>query len=462
MSKKWVVLLVGLMLIFSLAACGSGSNSAGSTNTPSQAASSDPAATNASEETNVAEEDAVDSNGTPEMDFDMGGKTIKVVAWYDKSIKEDNPDNIQRKKNLEALEKKHNFKMEYVSVDWGEYQSKVTASLLSGEPIGDIVALGISYTIPTLTKQGLLWPVDEYTTNGKVFNQKIRNEMSQYNGKSYGFQADLSNPWGGIYYNRTLMDKLGMKPLQEYVDNDQWNWDTFMQVAKEATRDTNNDGKLDTWGLTNFNFFTEALISNEADLVNGDKQSLDDPKTVEALNLVSRILTEKVARPQETGAWDEPGRFFRQGNVLLYPGPNWDIGNIKKDMENSDIGFLPYPKGPSASEYHYGTTEYEMLTIPKAVEHPERLIYIWEKIHDIDSVYDYPEQAGLEQNFTNEADINNALLTSKGYVLLKYGTFPKNPYFQILGDILNGESVSTVVEKYKAVTQSAIDEVYKK
>lgn len=464
-TKKLVMMLVSLMLIFALAACGSGSNSENapeSTNNASNEASNDPAATNASTETNGAEEGAVDSKETLEMDFDMGGKTIKVVAWYDKTINEENPDNIQRKKNLEALEKKHNFKMEYVAVDWGEYQSKVVASLLAGEPIGDIIALGVSYTIPTLTQQGLLWPVDEYTTNEKVFNQKVRNEISQYDGKSYGFSADTSNPWGGIFYNRTLMDKLGMKPFQEYVDNDQWNWETFMQVAKEANRDTNNDGKLDTWGLTSFNLLTEALISNEADLVNGDQQSLDDPKTVEALNLVSRILTEKVSRPQESGEWDEPGRFFRQGNVLFHAGPTWDLGNIKKDMENSDIGFLPYPKGPSASEYHNGTTEYELLTIPKAVEHPERLIYLWEKIYEVESVYDYPEQAGLETNFTNETDINNALLTSKGFVLLKYGSFPNIPYFGILGDLLGGESVSTIIEKYKAISQAALDEVYKK
>lgn len=39
------------------------------------------------------------------MDFDMGGRTIKWVSWYDESIQEDNPDNIERKHNLEELMK---------------------------------------------------------------------------------------------------------------------------------------------------------------------------------------------------------------------------------------------------------------------------------------------------------------------------------------------------------------------
>ena len=182
------------------------------------------------------------------MDFDLGGKTIKIVSWWDMTIPEDNPDNIERKKNLEELMQKHNFKVEYVAIDYGEYQEKVTASLIAGEPIGDIVRLGKTYTVPTLVKQDLLWPIDEYTKNPVAFNQKVTNEYYTYEGRGYGFTENQANLVQGIFYNRTLMNQLGLKPLQEYVNEDNWNWDTFIQVAKEANKDTNNDGKLDTWG----------------------------------------------------------------------------------------------------------------------------------------------------------------------------------------------------------------------
>jgi hypothetical protein len=35
------------------------------------------------------------------------------------------------------------------------------------------------------------------------------------------------------------------------------------------------------------------------------------------------------------------------------------------------------------------------------------------------------------------------------------------PYYEFVGEIIEGISVSTVIEKYKAKFQSAIDEVYK-
>ena len=92
------------------------------------------------------------------------------------------------------------------------------------------------------------------------------------------------------------MNELGIKPLQDYVDEDNWNWETFIQVAKDANRDTNNDGQIDTWGLAKADVLDMALAANETDLVAGDKHNLDDPKTIEVFNFISRIATEQVGQ----------------------------------------------------------------------------------------------------------------------------------------------------------------------
>lgn len=403
----------------------------------------------------------VNPNATPEMDFDMGGRTIKVVSWWDMTIGEDNPDSIKRKENLEALKAKHNFNMEYIAIDYGEYQEKVVASLMAGEPLGDIVRLGKTYTIPTLVKQDLLWPLDQYTKNENAFNQKVTNEYMQYEGKGYGFTEDQGNFIAGVFYNRTLMNQQGLKALQDYVNEDKWNWETFIQVAKEANKDTNNDGKLDTWGLAQGGLLDQALYSNETGLTNGDKQNLEDPKTIESLNFVSSIATGQFVRPTEGGDWTEPSQFFRQGNTLMYVGAGYEASGIKTDMADYDIGFVPFPKGPSASAYHTGEALFQSLTIPKSVKNPEQIMYIWEKINDIESMYDYPGQASLESNYTNEDDINNSRIAADGMVVLDHNTFPSFPYWDFLAELTDGNSVSSVVEKYKTTLQSAINEMYK-
>lgn len=418
--------------------------------------------------TNVGQANESDPTGegedeiytTPEMDFDLGGKTIKVVSWYDMENQERNPDEIAKKKNLDALMEKHNFKMEYIAIDFGEYQEKVTASLLAGEPIGDIVRLGKNYTIPALVKQDLLWPVDEYTKNVRAFDQLATNEIFTYEGRGYGFSETRGNLVQGIFYNRTLMNQLGVKPLQDYVNEDNWNWDTFVQVAKDANKDTNNDGKLDTWGLANASLIERALYSNNTGLTKGNKQILDDPATLESLNFVSRLVTEKVARPTEGGDWTEPGQFFRQGNTLMYAGALYELGGIQTDMPDFDIGFVPFPKGPNATDFHSFEGSYQALAIPKAVSNPEQLLYIWEKINDIDSIYDYPDQADYETLFSSEEDIDNARLVASNLIVFEHMAFPKLPYWEFVGELNEGTSVSTLVEKYKSTFQAAIDEVY--
>lgn len=458
--RKMMMLMFAL--VFVLSACSSGSSKG--TNNGTGNGTNNVSGTNTATESAAPEGEGdaeEEMYSAPEMDFDMGGKTIKVVSWWDMTITEDNPDNIQRKKNLDELMKKHNFKIEYVAIDFGEYQQKVTASLLAGEPIGDIVRLGKNYTIPTLAKQDLLWPVDEYTKNTKVFNQKVTNEFMQYEGRGYGFSEGQGNLVQGIFYNRTLMNQLGVKALQDYVNEDNWNWDTFVQAAKEANKDTNNDGKLDSWGLANSQVVEHAMYSNNAHLTKGDKQNLDDPATQETLNFLSKLATEQVYRPTEGGDWTEPGQFFRQGNTLMYAGAIYELGGFQTDMPDADIGFIPFPKGPSETEYHSGEAAFQSLTIPKAVENPEQLLYIWEKINDIDSEYDYPDQASFETLFKSEDDINNARNVGAGMIVFDHGTFGDSlKFWDFVGEINSGISVSTVVEKYKAVFQAAIDAVY--
>ena len=402
MKKLWIIMCV-LFLSVVLVACGGNTDNVATTD-PGEQGSETPV--DADEETSdeTGEETYSTSsnpNASPEMDFDLGGRTLTFVSWWDMSIPEDNPDNIQKKANLEALMEKHNFNVEYISIDFQEYQEKVVASLMAGEPLGDYVRMGKRYMIPSLVKQDMFWPVDEWTKNDNVFNQKVTNEYSVFEGRGYGFN-DQPNLITGIFYNRTLMNELGIKPLQDYVDEDNWNWETFIQVAKDANRDTNNDGQIDTWGLAKADVLDMALAANETDLVAGDKHNLDDPKAIEVFNFISRIATEQVARPSEGGDWTEPRAFFVQGNVLMYPGAMYEASGLMQDMADYDIGFLPFPKGPSASTYHAVEPDVQFLTIPKTVENPRELLYIYEKIHDIESIYDYPDQATLETLFYDE------------------------------------------------------------
>ena len=454
MKKLRLVVLLILMLV--IAACGGTDKDSN--------ADKDPVDTDTTEEVedvedeDEAEEDEVDYYQTPEMDFDLGGKTIKVVAWWDMEITGEDPDSVQARENLEALKEKHNFDIEYIAIDFGEYQERITASLLANEPIGDLIRVGKKYTIPSFAQQDLIWAVDEWVKNPNAFNLQYTEEVFQHEGRGYAFTDAKANIVQGIFYNRTLMEELGLKPIQEYVDEGTWNWETFAEVVESANQDTNNDGNIDTWGLANPSVLERALAANDAALTDADKQTLDNPATIEALEFAAEIF--KIARPTEGGDWTEPEQFFRQGNTLFITGPDYIYKGIVKDMPEYDIGFIPFPIGPSADGYRTYEADIQAIAIPKVVENPEQLIYIWEKIFDIHSIYDYPGQASLESMFSNEDDIENARLVTERLNVLDHFTFDNAVFWSFQAELLDGTPISTLIESHAPAFQAAIDDVY--
>lgn len=93
-KHKFMLLSLVFAVLLVIAACSS-----------APTAQPEPEKTTPQEEQKPAETEPKNENSTPEMDFDMGGRTIKVVAWWDMEIQGNNPDNIQRLENLEALKK---------------------------------------------------------------------------------------------------------------------------------------------------------------------------------------------------------------------------------------------------------------------------------------------------------------------------------------------------------------------
>lgn len=454
--KKWILAIL-VVLIFTLVACGNDGD------TVSDGADTGDTDTNEGVADDVEEEDAtpeVDYEQTPEMDFDLGGRTIKVVSWYDEAVGEDSPDSIAISENIEALKEKHNFDIEYVIVDYGEIQESVTASLLAGAPLGDIIRLPRPWMIPTLTKQDLFHPVDEYVINENSFVLQYTEQHSEYDGRGYGFRIGAAGAAGGVFYNRTLMNELNLDPLQAYVDNDEWDWEAFKAVAESANQDTNNDGNIDTWGLATSGILVQALAANEAAIVRDGQQTLEDPATIEVMEFISD-LGDGIARPTEGGDWTEPKQFFLEGNTLMYVGQDYEMADFNDGLPDHDIGFLPFPMGPSASSYQTHITIPNYYTIPSAVEDPDKIIYLWEKMYDIESVYDYPEQASFETHFSNEDDINNARKAVESFqVIEQIDYYPSMPYYDFDGELREGVNISTLIESYGPSFQAAIDEVW--
>lgn len=457
MRKMKGLSLLFICLMFVITACSGG----GGAQTEAPKTEPAPAAEQAGSETPKEEEPAQPA-AEP---VDLGGRVIKVAAWWDLTPAGNTADEKARLEKIAEVEKKYNVKIEFVNVPFEEYMNKFTTSVLAGEPFADIVQLEYKSALPAIMK-GQLLPISEFTTDQNNINNEANLQMKYpaIGGGEYGFDNPISLGLG-LHYNRELFKKHGLPDLQELHAKGEWNWDKFMEIAKQATKDTNNDGKTDVWGFSGWaidavKHFTAANGGKIVDDANG-KEGLSDPKTLEAAEFVNRLYNvEKVVKVKSGNKtnWEETNT-FKDGDVAMFPAAEWMLGDV-----TFEVGIVPIPNGPQGSpEATYANTAASAKFIPKGVEDPVIVYQIYEETFDIQSTEEYPGQDYLEGIYTNQEDIDmiREHIAGTGVITVDeaYTDYPTGAFIEDI--IVNNQSVTATAEKYKQQAQAAVDKMGK-
>ncbi|MFD0713264.1 ABC transporter substrate-binding protein [Paenibacillus sp. GCM10027626] len=392
--------------------------------------------------------------------LNMNGETIRILQWASAPDPNTQEGELMLARQKE-VEEKYNVKIEWVTVGWGENVTMVANAALSGEPVAEIVNYVIYQAIPAIN-QGLLLPVDDYFDfDDPKWPAGIKNYGS-YEGKMYGFKS-MVHSGSGIYYNKTLFEREGLKDPHDLIAEDNWTWESFLDIAQKATKDTDGDGVTDQWGFTNVggNLARILIYSNNGKLIdNRDGKyvfAYDDPNTVEALHFMSDLFNvHKVAAPNKHGSDDyaDTQTLFSGGKAAMVTGELWE-GATRTQMTDEQ-GFVPFPKGPKATEFSNTIENFEMWYMPANVKRPKEVAAIWQELQLWDRVGKAKREGAELQNLASEKDIQ-VMLEISDYVLPLF-----LPLGGALGDIAwsvsgTGEAPESALERNKQLAQDSID-----
>ncbi|QHW35359.1 extracellular solute-binding protein [Paenibacillus rhizovicinus] len=469
--KALTILLAAAMV--TLTGCGSSSDNSGNaaTNTPANdttanntatgnnaATGNDAAANNTAADNTAANNTAADDADAPAA-TNLDGREIHISAWWDGTPKGDTADSKKALDKLHEVEKKYNVKIKYDNIPFDKYMDKFTTAALSGTPMADISILEFKRALAPI-KQGLLLPLSDYTqATSDINNEQVHTtKLPQLLGNDYFFGGKGVSTVG-MFYNRDLFKKLGLPDPQDLYASGEWNWDKFLEVAKQATTDTNNDGKPDTWGFADWapGAARDFGVTNGALFVNDDLSvGFTDPKMIETLEFINRLYnTENVVKVKkgDKNSWDETST-FKDGDVAMTSNFDWNVGGLP-----FEVGVVPNPQGPSGDgKYTYANTAQNGWVIPKGVKDPQAVYQIYEELQDVPSTEEYLGQNGLEALFKNQSDIDMALqhINNTGRISLEEGV-TDYPWFSVMDDIIKKKlSVKATVEKYKAPAEAAL------
>ncbi len=395
--------------------------------------------------------------------IDLGGRKIRVSAWWDEKPKDDTAGGKALLARMDELEQKYNFEFEFINVPVEEYVDKFTTTVLAGEPFADIVMMQYkNAVIPVLQDQVL--PLSEFTTPANDINNehKLLKKLPPLVGGEYAFNYPGVSVVG-MHYNRDLFKQLGLPDPQELYANGQWNWDEFLEISKKATRDTDNDGKMDTFGYSGWaaDIARHFAVTNGITFIEGATltDTSDDPKVIEALEFVNRLFNVEGVVKSNTGNamdWGETNT-FKDGDVAMSIQPDWNIGDL-----SFEVGVVPVPAGPNSDGVHtYANTGAQGWFIPKGVEDPQIVYQIFEEWRDVPSSEEYLGQDWLESRYKTEADIEMALEHINGTDMTSLEeAVPDFTFYKIMDDIfINNQSVTATIEKYKAEGVAAVNKM---
>lgn len=184
----------------------------------------------------------------------------------------------------------------------------------------------------------------DFNTNN--FYKKSLKALS-YNGKLYAIPRDVSTLV--IFYNKDIFDKYDIP-----YPNKKWTFYDFLKTAQKLTKDTNNDGKTDIWGISfekDLLFYLPYLMSEGGGVLSDDLKTsiIDSIESQKGLNFYADLRNKYHVAPTESESASETmAQMFLQEKLAMQLSGRWLVPKYRSDAKfNWDV--INFPSGDNGS-----------------------------------------------------------------------------------------------------------------
>lgn len=257
-------------------------------------------------------------------------------------------------KAIREYEKVYGVKVEIMAADYDTWTTKVLSASTAGTPI-DVIFGGVS-EYPLFAMKGYTQPIGKFVNlDSKYVSRSASEAFFSFKNEIYVASVANVSPLV-LYYNRDMIESEGLTDPLELYNKGEWTFDTFREMCKALTSDTDGDGNVDRWGLCSW-YSWVWLGANHTALCNITDEGLYE------LNLSSPAVVQTLEFVQDmyyTSKWrgldgDNIFTSFYQGRNAFLNEYSWvETSHIipAKDSGQFDFeyGLVPMPYGPNNTE----------------------------------------------------------------------------------------------------------------
>ena len=481
-NKKWLCLLLALLMTLPMAACSSGEKAP------------ETVETEAGIEETAGETETELHDGVP-ADLVFDGEEIKILyrgAFTDEFTTEGDGDIVNQAvymRNL-TVEERLGVTLTYLpneSTDWnGGYQSVILKSVLAGDQSYDIVS-GPSYHTPTLILDNAILPLNDvsYLSLDKPWWSQGLIDTTTINGKLFFATGDISLGMlryiHCLFYNKKLAADHGIGDLSDTVFEGKWTLDKLNELASVGYVDLNGDGKAvledDQFGfiITDkflMRGFYDALEMSYFNVGESGSPEFDfgNARTSDAYDKMVTML--------HSGDAIRMGNATTNGNENVYPvfvsdralfvtGRFIDSETAYREME-SDFGLLPFPKWDEAQQDYKVTIcgSESIFGLPINSREPDMMGAVMEALafESYKTVSPAYYESALKIKYSREeGDVSSRMvdIIKEGAVfnpVVQMSKFVGTDYI-LMDCIINQKPWVSTIESQKKSLQAKLDEV---
>jgi multiple sugar transport system substrate-binding protein len=347
-------------------------------------------------------------------------------------------------------EENPNVKVHYYSgIRKDDYSEWLAQQILQGD--SPDVMMVLSKDFNTLSSLGVLENLDSHIKKDNdvsiddFFDFAIN--AGTHEGHLYGLPCEVNPKMMAI--NKTLLEQQGYD-----IPKNDWTWDDFYALCKSMTKDINEDGNLDIFGVCNYNW-TDAVYSDGATLFNqmGTKAYFNDMRVIESVRFMQKLSTLNKNTVLSKDDFDSgkvafmPLTFAEYKTYTTYPY------KIEKYL-NIEWEFISMPSGPNGSNISKADTL--LLAISKNSKHKKmayELLKTFTTNEDIQiDLYKYAHGASPYKSVAASDKVDLILNDKMAENDMKY-----NP--DLIIEILNNSVITSKFRKHDEVMALADKEI---
>lgn len=304
--KKVMALALASTMVFSMAACGGSKDDGGSS-------------------------DAGDSKKEEKSE---GGDTLSISIW-------DTNQEPGINEILADFTEETGIKTKLTVVKWDEYWTMLEAGAQGGS-LPDVFWMHSNESQRYMSNDMLLDLTDKIADSDLIDPANYPEDiwgLYTYDEKYYAVPKDVDTI--ALWYNKAMFDEAGLA----YPTAD-WTWDDMTEAAKKLTKEDGSQYGLAVRNDNNQAGYYNLIYDNGGYIINEDKtkSGWDDPKTIEAMEVLEGWIKDGVMPPIETMSENGEDVLFQSGKVAMVLQGSWMVAAYRDNeytAENCDVVELP-------------------------------------------------------------------------------------------------------------------------